>query len=366
MASPPRLDDDDDRAPLSRRTRLLIFAAVLIVSVAAAAGYAAHSAWRARAAAAAATARSLPALPLDALPLAAAPTDAPYMLFRSTALGETYGRVSLEVPGADGARRSVSSLHCDRVHFAGGRGICLQARRKSLTTYHAHVFDRNFKVLHSTALGGVPSRARMSPDGALAAMTVFVSGHSYMSADLSTRTSIVDAASGQVLVEDLEQLPVLREGVPLKAADFNFWGVTFARQSGRFYATLATAGKLLLVEGDLAARQMRVIHDDVECPSLSPDESHIAFKRRIPAGPGRLMWRLHVLELASGKLTPLPGETRSVDDQVEWLGNREVVYGLPGDGPNAGAATNTWALRVDGRGEPRLLVPLAFSPTVIR
>lgn len=357
---------------------MLAFAVVVVVSVAAAAIYAVHAAKRAEAVAAATA--SLSVMPLEALPLAAAASapsvtasaqqalaEGPYMLFRSTALGETYGRVSLQDLDAASKQRFVTPLQCDRVHFAGGRGICLQAKRGVLTTYRAHVFDGNFKIGHSIALAGAPSRARMSPDGGLAAMTVFVSGHSYMSANFSTRTSIIDAASGEVVVDDLETVPVLREGVPVKASDINFWGVTFARRSGHFYATLATGGKLYLVEGDLAARQMRVIHDDVECPSLSPDGSRIAFKRRVPAAsPGRLMWRLHVLELASGKVTPLPAETRDVDDQVEWLGNREIVYALPDDAPTATASTNSWALAVDGGSPPRLLVALAFSPAVVR
>ncbi|MBA2724052.1 MAG: hypothetical protein H0U56_14415 [Methylibium sp.] len=361
-----------------RRTRVLLFSAVVVVSAAAVAGYAAHAASRAKAAAAAGPLSVVPLDALPSLPSAASGQSAassaleglgegPYMLFRSTALGETYGRVSLEGLEARNRQRFVTSLSCDRVHFAAGRGICLQARRGVLTTYRAHVFDRNFTIAHSMALAGAPSRARMSSDGRLAAMTVFVTGHSYLSADFSTRTSIIDAASGKVIVDDLETMPVLREGVPVKASDINFWGVTFARRSGHFYATLATEGKLYLVEGDLAARQMRVIHEDVECPSLSPDGTMVAFKRRVPAGgSGRLMWRLHVLELASGKVTPLPAETRDVDDQVEWLGNREIVYALPHDAPNAAASTNSWALAIDGITPPRLLVALAFSPAVVR
>jgi hypothetical protein len=34
--------------------------------------------------------------------------------------------------------------------------------------------------------------------------------------------------------------------------DINFWGVTFARAPGRFYATLGTKGHTYLVEGDWA------------------------------------------------------------------------------------------------------------------
>ena len=366
MGMPLEAIDDQGRASgLPSRRRIVTFVAVLAVSVCAAVGYAVQAGWRARVAARASDAPT--AVALQQLPAAAGSAVRPYLLYRSSALGPTHGRVGLQYLDSPDAERAITPLQCERVHFAAGRGICLQAKRGVVTSYNAVLFDRNLAVQHSVALAGAPSRARMSADGTMAAMTVFVTGHSYMSANFSTRTSIVDAESGRMLVDDLEKLQVLREGVPFKAADFNFWGVTFARRSGHFYATLATGGKIFLVEGDLAARQMRIVHDDVECPSLSPDGTRIAFKRRVPAGgAGRLMWRLHVLELATGKVTPLLAETRSVDDQVEWLGEREVVYALPDDAPGATAATHSWAMAADGKHPPRLLVRLAFSPAVVQ
>ena len=166
-------------------------------------------------------------------------------------------------------------------------------------------------------------------------MTVFVSGDSYAGSDFSTRTSVVDATSGEVLIGDLEEMRVLRGVEPFEGADFNFWGVTFARDGNRFYATLASGGKFYLIEGDLAARQARVVHEGVECPSLSPDNRRIAFKRRVGLNDrlGRFAWRLYVLDLATLSETPLAGETRSVDDQVEWLDDGQIVYALPDDFP---------------------------------
>jgi len=46
--------------------------------------------------------------------------------------------------------------------------------------------------------------------------------------------------------------------------------ISFARDGRRFYATLHTDGRFLLVEGALAERRLRVVHEGVECPSLSP------------------------------------------------------------------------------------------------
>ena len=118
-----------------------------------------------------------------------------------------------------------------------------------------------------------------------------------------------------------------------------------------------------MVEGDLAAGQMHVIHEDVECPSLSPDRTRIAFKRRAaPDTAGRRIWRLYVMDLASGKETLLNQETRNVDDQVEWLSNQEILYALPADEAAATAATNVWALAADGSKAARLFMQSAFSP----
>jgi hypothetical protein len=58
-------------------------------------------------------------------------------------------------------------------------------------------------------------------------------------------------------------------------------------------------------------------------------------------------------------------ETRSVDDQVEWLDNNSLLYSLPAAASGA-AVTNTWTVPVDGSGTPRLLIPNAYSPAVLR
>jgi Tol biopolymer transport system component len=155
----------------------------------------------------------------------------------------------------------------------------------------------------------------------------------------------------------------LRGNERFQAADFNFWGVTFARRSGAFYATLATGGQTYLVEGDTASRTIRVVREGVECPGLSPDNRRIAFKRRMPGI--RLVWRIHVVDLESGQETEL-AETRSVDDQVDWLDDGTVIYALPREAQSASASMDVWAVPSDGSGAPRVLVADAESPAVVR
>ena len=58
----------------------------------------------------------------------------------------------------------------------------------------------------------------------------------------------------------------------------------------------ALAIKCILVKGDAVTHTAEVVAEGVECPSLSPDNRRIAYKKRVYDG-GRLLWRLAVLEL---------------------------------------------------------------------
>ena len=285
---------------------------------------------------------------------------APLFLVRHTGTDKSYGRLATET--AEG--REATPLNCERVYFAAGRGICLDARRGAITTYSAILFDARFQQSATLPLPGIPSRARISPDGRYAAFTVFVSGHSYDSAGFSTHTSIVDSVTGAPVVANLEQMEVWSNGSRLQAADFNFWGVTFMRDSSRFYATLGTGGVAYLIEGNLATNRLTVIKDGVECPSLSPDNTRVAFKKRVP-GTGLPKWRIAVLDLATLTET-LANEERYVDEQLVWLNDREILYTQAAEGALSRAVTDVWVVPADGTGQPKLLLHEAASPTPVR
>ena len=286
----------------------------------------------------------------------------PHLLFRHAGLDNMHGKLGLVPLDALDGPRLMTSRSCERVYFAAGRGVCLSADRGMVTTYRAEVFDAGYQTRHDTALTGVPSRTRVAPDGRLAAFTYFVSGDSYATGGFSTRTVVIDAIDGTSLA-NLEDFAVTRDGAPFKSADFNFWGVTFSTERGKFYATLASGGTMHLIEGDVPSKTARVIREGIECPSLAPDGRRIAFKRRMPGV--RLLWRIHVLDLASGTETPT-AEARSVDDQIEWLDAQTVLYALPNHRQKATASMDIWAVPADGSGAPRVLVPNAESPAVVR
>ncbi|MHA3774177.1 hypothetical protein ACXR0O_21825 [Verrucomicrobiota bacterium sgz303538] len=230
------------------------------------------------------------------------------------------------------------------------------------TTFTAVSFGRDFQVQHTFDLPGTPSRTRVSGNGQVAATTVFVRGDSYNSGGFSTRTSIFDLDRGQA-IGDLEEFPVSKDGQAFRRADFNFWGVTFAPNGERFFATLGTGDVRYLVEGRISERTLRVVREGVECPSLSPDGARLAFKSRATHG-GNLMWKLCVLNLKTGAETSIPGD-RSVDDQAEWLDRDHVLYALPRNVAGS-AASDIWVANADGTGSPRILISDAFSPCVIR
>jgi hypothetical protein len=281
------------------------------------------------------------------------------ILFRSTVPDTTFGKVAFVPFDRPDAAWAVSELTCDRVYFQRGRGVCEMIDSALVPPYAVVVFDGRLTSSAARPLSGVPNRARVSPDGRRAALTVFESGHSYAEGGFSTRTTILDAATGDT-IGDLEKFTVTRDGRPFKAVDFNFWGVTFTADGNRFFATLRTAGVNYLIDGDVDRQTARVIHTGVECPSLSPDERRLAFKKRT-VGSLTVFWKVAVLDLATMTETVLESETRSVDDQVDWLDDQHVVYHLPKSG-----GADIWALRTDRAEEPRILVRGGYSPSVIR
>jgi Tol biopolymer transport system component len=163
------------------------------------------------------------------------------------------------------------------------------------------------------------------------------------------------------VLPNLEEFTVRSGGSVVDSIDRNYWGVTFIPGSDEFYATLQTGGRIYLIKGDVSSRTGDVVGTDIECPSLSPDGTRIAFKER--DGGAAVTWHLGVLDLDSGGRWRL-GETRSVDDQVEWADDDTVIYGLPTS--TAGSAeTDVWAVPADGSGHPSRWIARAWSPGVV-
>ncbi|MEU0332814.1 TolB-like translocation protein [Streptomyces sp. NPDC006193] len=281
------------------------------------------------------------------------------LVFRNMAWGPHRDELT-SVPAADPtAPRTASGLRCLRFHAASGTGVCLQAVHGPVSdTYRALILDARLRTVRRYGVPGVPSRARVSPSGRFAAWTAFVGGDSYAGTDFSTRTAVVDTRSG-ALTASLEAFRIVRDGRPYRAPDVNFWGVTFGSDDRTFYATLATKGRTYLVRGDLRARTVTVLHGNAECPSLSPDGTRVAYKKRVEGLPRDAPWRLYVLDLRTLRETPL-AEPRSVDDQAVWRDARTVVYALPAD-----FGADLYEVPADGSGRPRRVSAAAVSPAYL-
>jgi hypothetical protein len=333
------------------RGRLVAFAVVTVLAVAGAGTFVLRQAGQHRAEERAAAAAEARTQRLDVDSVRAQPQR---LVVRDTAPGPSYGRVAL-VPLSDpDGPRALTGISCERVYMVEAGGFCLSADRDVVTTYRASILGRDLHPVRDVKITGSPSRARLSPDGSLAASTVFVAGHSYQDGGFSTATEVVQTTTGRSL-GNLESFRVVREGAGYRATDRNFWGVTFADDT-TFYATMGTGGRTYLTRGDLHNRELTVLRENAECPSLSPDGRHLVYKKRY--GPlTTLRWRFTVLDLASGTETPLP-EERSIDDQVAWLDNQHVLYAVP---RGQTGRSDVWVSPLAG-GSPRLLVPDAESP----
>jgi WD40-like Beta Propeller Repeat len=238
-----------------------------------------------------------------------------------------------------------------------GTGACLHADGV-LGTVELLILDQDLKQRQSIGVDGLPNRVRVSASGRMVAWTLFVDSDNYATLAFSTVTGIYDTRTGEKLYT-IEKFSVTKDGRPYRTADMNFWGVTFTADDNKFYATMHAEGQRYLVEGDFAAKAVRTLREWVECPSLSPDGTRIAFKEAVNGNPTK-GWRLSVLDLATMRVTPT-AETRSVDDQAAWLDNSTLGYALRHDD----GTPDLWTVRADGSGTPTLLLADASSPAAL-
>ncbi len=274
-------------------------------------------------------------------------TLAPGQLFVRDQASGHIAAIPLNDPGAP---RRLGELKCDRFAVARQTAVCLSVQPSTLPPImDVLVLNADLTVRHRESLPGTPSRARVSPDGQLVSWTLFVTGDSYAATGFSTRSGVYDIARGQ-LFKSIEELPVFVSGQRYFASDVNYWGITFAPDGNRFYATLGSKGRTYLIEADYGRYQGKAVRENVECPSLSPDGTRVAFKKKVAEGE----WRLSVLDLASLRETEL-AETRSVDDQALWQDESTILYGLGGD---------IWSVPSDGTGTPKRVVTGGSSPAV--
>ena len=271
--------------------------------------------------------------------------------------GDDYGKVGY-IDRAGG--RNQTELECERIDLNANGGICLDDDTGIGGGGRGLILGPNLNA--SLRFGiNLPSRAAASPDGEVVAWTGFAVGHSYLEpGEFATTTQLVEVERG--IGANLETIFTTFDlnGEVINDDERNFWGVTFV-DSDRFYATVGVGENTSIVEGTISNSTMNVVHENATCPEISPDGSTLVVKERTEGD----FFQLVAIDVATGNRRNLP-ETRSVEDQVEFLDNNTIIYGLPNEseGTEAQPAWDVWSLDLNG-GPAQLIIPFADSPAAI-
>jgi hypothetical protein len=288
----------------------------------------------------------------------------PHIVFRNTLPGPQYGLVAAVPLGDPSGARAFTPITCDRVDVAGAFASCLRTVSGVATTFETDVYDvATWQRTQTWPLPGIPSRTRLSDDGTLVGTTAFVTGDSYATVGFSTRTEIHSTADGSSR-GDLESWHLTVDGKPFTASDRNIWGVTFVDDDTIFVTAAShAAGKTWLMTGSIASQTLTSVVDNAECPSVSPDKTKVAYKKVVDTVNGQPVWAVAVRDIHSGSETLIPS-TKGLDDQVEWLDDSTLLYGLPRTG-QAGT-TDVYSVGTTADAQPSLFISGAWSPSVVR
>lgn len=113
---------------------------------------------------------------------------------------------------------------------------------------------------------------------------------------------------------------------------------------------MKTANQTYLVRGQVGARTLMVMHDNV------------AYKKRV--GGGLAPWRFYVLDLDTMAERPIASEPRSIDDQLEWLDDSHVLYGV--HRPSQSGMMDVWVAPIGPGEAAHTFLADAESPVVVR
>lgn len=275
--------------------------------------------------------------------------------------GDDYGRLAIR--HADGTR-TLLDRECMRVHINADHGVCLSRDSGIVPQFTTTFFESiNPNVEIKSYPSALPSRARISPEGRFSAVTAFVTGGSY--ADIGGEASTlvtIDEIESTALLRGARQFDVISDEPRFNNLDPQFWGISFVDEN-EVYITGFYGEEPEIMHGYLEDMTLEPTGWVGSCPSVSPDGKTLVFKEMLPNGDFELV-AVDVETQTKWKL----GETRSVDDQVEWLDNDTILYALHPEGGDTALQPefDIWMIDIAEGSEPELFLPNADSPAVAR
>ena len=276
--------------------------------------------------------------------------------------GDDYGRLAIR--HLDGTRTLLDRT-CMRVHIATDHGVCLAENEGVVASFTTTFFRaENLNADIKSYASALPSRARISPDGTFSAVTAFVSGSSYVDIGAETTTIVtIDEIDSNRLLRGANQFTIDSDEARFNNQNPQYWGITFAADEDEIYVTGFFGDKPEVMHGTLDNMTIEPTGWVGSCPSLSPDGKTLVFKEMTADNSFELV----VVNLETNTKHTL-GETRSVDDQVEWLDNDTILYALHREGGDTVVQPefDIWMLDIAEGSEPELFLPNANSPAVAR
>lgn len=271
--------------------------------------------------------------------------------------GEDYGTVGYI--DRQGNRQS-TALECVRLDLNENGGICLDDTSGLGGSGRGLIIGPDLNP--SLRFGiNLPSRAAASPDGEIVAWTGFAVGHSYLAVgEFATTTQLIEVERGIGANLETQFSTFGIDNQLITDETRNFWGVTFV-DNETFYATIGIGEETSIVQGSIENARLQVVHENATCPEVSPDGSTLVVKERRDGD----FFQLVAIDTATGARRDLP-EARTVEDQVEFLDDSTIIYGLPNEaeGTESQPAWDIWSLNLNG-GSPQLIIPFADSPAAI-
>jgi len=270
--------------------------------------------------------------------------------------GDDYGKAAIRK--TDGSRE-ILDIRCLRLHATNQALICLNNPRISSNVAALYnISGDETSIINSWATLS-PSRARISNDNKHASTTVFASGSSYEDVgEFKTFVEMIDVENSDERKRLSEYTYDEADAKKFSNLDGNFWGVTFAPDNA-FYATFGLGNDVEIIKGSLSEESIESTKFVGSCPSVSPDGKTLVFKERVGD-----KFQLVAVNLVTDEKTVL-NESRSVDDQVEWLDNETILYSIHKDEEveEVQPEFDIWSLKINNSSSPELFLPNADSPS---